>query len=240
MLKKNLKLLSSRIAVAAKKSGRDASEITLLAVTKKVEALRVREAYALGVRHFAENYVQEALRKQQALEDYEIDWHFIGHIQSNKVKELAGRFALIHSVDREKLIHELENKSAGFKAAPKSAEKPLPRFKQKILIEVNLAGEVSKCGCRPEDLPHLIELTQKQKHLQLAGLMFMPPLDLTETEQRRFYENARELREQMQREISKPHSLVELSMGTSHDFEIAIEAGATIVRLGTVIFGERT
>lgn len=198
----------------------------LVAVTKKISAERVREAYGLGIENFAENYTQEAILKQATLSDLEIDWHFIGKIQSNKIKVLARRFSFIHSVDSEKIIAELDLRTAN-------------SGKQNIFLEVNLAGEEAKSGCSHEELPHLIESAQKTSNLNLRGLMFMPPLNLKELEQKAYYANARKLRDKIQHLVSAPHTLVELSMGTSHDFEAAICEGATMVRIGTALFGQR-
>lgn len=228
MFAENLKKVNEKIAQAAQASGRFANDIKLVAVTKKIPVEHIRVAYNLGIKSFAENYVQEAILKQSALSDLKIDWHFIGRVQTNKIKILATRFSLIHSVDREKIITGL------------AGQKPtgVPTL-QDILLEVNLAGEASKGGCAPVELPHLIECIQKQSNMRLCGLMFMPPLHLEERERQTYYLSARKLRDKMQTVVSPPHSLVALSMGTSHDFEMAIREGATIIRLGTVLFGSR-
>lgn len=228
MFAENLREVNARITRAAKISGRVADEIVLVAVTKKISAEQMREAYNCGggIRNFAENYVQEAVLKQSRLSDLEINWHFIGHVQSNKAKILTRRFSLIHSLDREKIISEF--------ALQINLENP-----QDILIEVNLAGEASKNGCSVAELPYLIECAQKNSNLRLRGLMFMSPANLTEKEQHLHYSAARKIRDKMESLVSPPHSLVDLSMGTSHDFEVAICEGATIVRLGTVLFGSR-
>jgi PLP dependent protein len=220
----NLTKVKNQIAAAAKASRRDPTQIRLVAVTKKVSVEKIREAYATGLRDFAENYLQEALLKMVGLGERDTHWHFIGHLQSNKVKSIADRFALIHSVDRPKIVDEMAARST----------KPQP-----ILLEVNLGEEESKDGVSLAELPLLIEHVQKSKQVLLQGLMFMPPPGLTPIAQGQYFSKARELREQMAKKVSAPHSLLELSMGTSHDFEAAIREGATIVRLGTIIFGER-
>lgn len=219
-----LPLIKNKIERAASASGRTSKDLKIVAVSKKVSADRVREAYALGVRSFAENYVQEFIIKKTELNDLDIDWHFIGHLQSNKVKSVVSEFNLIHSVDSIKIAKELSARS----------EKA-----QEILIEVNLAGEHSKSGCAEADLPFLIDKIQELDQVRIRGLMFMPPLLLTEDEQRLYFQKARELRDEHLKNLASPHSLLELSMGTSHDFEVAIAEGATLIRLGTLLFGQR-
>ena len=216
--------LNEKIALAARASGREPNQIQLIAVSKKMSMQKIREAYAAGIRTFGENYVQEALGKINELNDLDIRWHMVGHLQSNKVKSIAGRFALIHSIDSEKLINEIDKRS---------------ERAQEILIEVNLAAESSKSGVAPESLPSLLHSLQQKSNVHLRGLMFMPPFELTASESAKYFEKARQLREKMAKEVSGPHNLHELSMGTSHDFEVAIQNGATMIRLGTVIFGPR-
>jgi len=224
-LAENLKAIKQKIAAAARASGRDAKDIRLVAVTKKVAVERVREAFALGLTDFAENYVQEAVLKIVGMGEPTVKWHFIGHLQTNKVKTIAGRIELIHSIDRKKILDEVSARS----------QRP-----QAILLEVNLAGEESKTGAPPEEVAALIEAAQNAPRIELRGLMFMPPINLAPIAQGQYFARAREFREQMAKNVSAPHSLLELSMGTSHDFEAAIREGATIVRLGTSLFGERT
>jgi pyridoxal phosphate enzyme (YggS family) len=223
-IQQNIKNVLQNIALAAKKSGRPSNSVRLLAVSKTFPVESVRSAFSAGQKLFAENYVQEALPKMQELEDLSLEWHFIGHLQSNKVKAVADRFALIHSVDRVKLAQEISDRS---------------QKTQKILLEVNLAGEISKSGCGPGDLPQLIEAVQGMPRVQLAGLMFMPPPNLSPTDQHQYFTNAAALRQSMTKYLSAGHDLSELSMGTSHDYVEAIAHGATIVRLGSIIFGER-
>lgn len=217
-LENNLNKIKSKIEISAKKSGRSASDIEILAVTKTWPAEKVRQAYALGLRHFGENYIQEALPKLNELSDLkDINWHFIGHLQSNKIKNILGKFKYIHSVDRPSLIQELNKKLV----------EP-----QDILLEVQFIKEEQKSGAVLEDVPKLLDLIQSTKKLRLCGLMVMPPLKASENEKRRIFSKARQL--------ASSHSLSVLSMGTSDDFELAIEEGSTLVRLGTVLFGERT
>ncbi|OFZ10848.1 MAG: YggS family pyridoxal phosphate enzyme [Bdellovibrionales bacterium RBG_16_40_8] len=223
-IEKNLQQINLQIERAAKESGRLRQDITLLAVSKMISAEKIREAYTAGVRHFAENYVQDYLIKKEKLTDLKLDWQFIGQLQSNKIKKIVNCFSLIHSVDRLKILKEISLRT---------------KTSQNILIEVNIAGEKSKSGCNSEELPKLLEQMQKIENIKLCGLMFMPPLDLKPSAQERYYASARNLRDESAREVSSPHSLIELSMGTSHDFTVAIRAGATLIRLGTILFGER-
>ncbi|MCB0350059.1 MAG: YggS family pyridoxal phosphate-dependent enzyme [Bdellovibrionales bacterium] len=219
-----LRNIQNKISKAAQASGRRVEDIKILAVSKNVSVELIREAFALGVRDFGENYVQEVLAKKDLLQDLDIHWHFIGHLQSNKVKNIAGEFEAIHSVDRLKIAKEISIRSEQL---------------QNIFIEVNLANEESKSGCSEQDLPQLLCEIQSLENLRIKGLMFMAPLNLSVQQQHVFYQRARKLREAHEKNVSSPHSLLELSMGTSHDFEVAIREGATIVRLGTVLFGER-
>ena len=220
-----LEKVREKISEAARSVGRKTSEVQLIAVSKTVPAESVRGLYRLGVRSFAENYAQEAIEKQSQLADLkDIEWHFIGHLQTNKVKNVLGKFRLIHSVDRKNLVDELIRRASG---------------PQEILIEVNLVGERSKSGCAPELLQDLVEHVCRQNQVRLRGLMFMPPLGLPASEQEAYFARAQALRNEARKWVTPPHDLKELSMGTSHDFVNAIRGGSTMVRLGTILFGER-
>jgi pyridoxal phosphate enzyme (YggS family) len=223
-LAEKISAVKEKIASAAKKSGRSEKDVRLVAVTKNFSSEIIREAHKSGLKIFAENYVQEATEKMADLHNLPLEWHFIGHLQTNKVKATSDKFSLIHSVDRLKLANEISIRS---------------NKNQKVLIEVQLVPENSKSGCPVDELPDLLEGVQSLPNLTLTGLMFMPPLHQTIEEQLRYFSQARKLREKMAEFVSAPHSLIELSMGTSHDFEVAIREGATLVRLGTVLFGER-
>jgi len=223
-LKHNLQKAREHISLAAKQSGRQEKDIQLLAVSKTFSVADIQALYNCGQKNFAENYVQELKVKQAALADININWHFIGHLQTNKIKQLGGNLSLIHSVDSLRLAKKM--------ADTFSSDQP-------ILIEVNLADEVSKAGCSLEDLPQLVEYVQTTPCLKLCGLMFMPPADLSEDKQLIFFSEARKLRDSLVAQVSSPHNLNELSMGTSHDYVAAIREGATIVRLGTALFGSR-
>jgi PLP dependent protein len=210
------------VTAAEARAGRPAGSVTLLAVSKtKPEAL-IREAYAAGQRHFGENYVQELCAKAAALSDLPgIRWHLIGPLQRNKVKQVLPVVSLVHTVDRVSLAEEIEKRAA-------AAGRVVP-----VLIEVNTGGEASKAGCSPGDAPALAAAVRAMPHLVLRGLMTIPP-DTDDREQARpFFASLRALRDAI------GGDLPELSMGMSHDFEIAIEEGATIVRVGTAIFGAR-
>ncbi len=217
-----LAAVRERVAEAAARAGRSEGSVRLLAVSKtKPEAL-VREAYAAGQRDFGENYVQELCAKAAALADLtDLRWHLIGPLQRNKVKLVVPITSLVHTIDRAALAEELSKRAAG-------SEKTL-----RVLLEVNVAGEASKAGCSPEDAVTLAAAVRALPHLELAGLMTIPP-DTDDRELARpYFRRLRELRDAI------GGALPELSMGMSHDFEIAVEEGATIVRVGTAIFGAR-
>jgi hypothetical protein len=167
--------------------------------------------------------VQEALAKQEALLDVPVEWHLVGTLQRNKARHAAGRFALIHSVDRADLAMELDRRMAADNRQP-------------VLIQVNCSGEAQKGGVAPESLPDLLDQLRTLERVQVMGLMTMSALTEDQGEQRRAFRQLRELRESAERQ---GHQLRELSMGMSSDYPIAVEEGATIVRLGTILFGER-
>jgi len=229
-MKNRIDQVEAKIAKAVQVSGRKRDDVLLLAVTKTWDAKIVQNAYDLGLRSFGENYVQEAVEKIDQLGFSEAKWHFIGHLQSNKVKNIIGKFELIHSVDRLSLAKEISNRVAQNEHVNQA---------QNILIEVNIANEESKSGIQLEALPKFLDQVQEFEHISVRGLMIMPPLNLPESELKGFFNLIRDERDRLASRMSSPHSLIELSMGTSHDYVEAIEAGSTIVRLGTVIFGER-
>ena len=216
--------VTERIAAAAKAAGRDPSRIKLVAVTKTHGAEVIREAYACGQRAFGESYAQELGEKASALADLgEVEWHFIGHLQTNKAKIVAKHAHVVHTVHSRELAAELGKRVAGAGRAPLS-----------VLVEVKLSEEASKHGAAPADLGALLEAIDEDSRLRLRGLMTMPPLgdlDLA----RRTFEALALLRDRQGGETRLP----ELSMGMTHDFETAIACGATLVRVGTAIFGER-
>jgi PLP dependent protein len=197
--------------------------VRIVAVTKTHGPDVVRDAYAAGLRDMGENRVQEALPKQDALADLPLDWHLIGTLQRNKARQVVGRFALIHSVDRADLATELDRR------IPAGARQP-------VLLQVNCSGEAQKGGVAPEGLPALLDAVAACERLEVRGLMTMSALTEDQQEQRRAFRQLRDLRDSAAR---RGHQLAELSMGMSSDFPIAVEEGATIIRVGTILFGER-
>ena len=222
-IRENLSRVRERIERAAQKAGRDPKEIKLVAVSKTVEVARIKEAIEAGVSILGENYVQEAEKKIEAL-GKPVFWHFIGHLQSNKVRYAVRLFDVIHSIDSIPLAEELNRR----------AEQPDRVIK--VMIEVNLSREATKFGTDEEKVLNLAKRIQSSKHLSLEGLMTMPPYFDSPEMSRPYYVALRELKERMTKEGIP---MKELSMGMSNDFEIAIEEGATYVRVGTAIFGPR-
>ncbi|MFN0110765.1 MAG: YggS family pyridoxal phosphate-dependent enzyme [Blastocatellia bacterium] len=222
-MQKRLEAINQRIAAACERADRDFFDVTLVAVSKTVEPARIRQAIEAGVRVLGENRVQEAAGKMPELADivakHNVAWQLIGHLQSNKARRAVELFSAIQSVDGFKLAERLDNAAAEF-------GKRLPVF-----IEVNLANEESKAGATPDEVLPLCERIAKLGNLELKGLMAVPPFFEDAELVRPFFRRLRMLRDQAQ--------LKELSMGMSNDFEIAIEEGATLVRIGTALFGER-
>jgi pyridoxal phosphate enzyme (YggS family) len=222
-IKENLLRVTERIEKAARKVGRDPSEIKLVAVSKTVEASRIQEAIEAGVSILGENYVQEAQKKIEAI-GHSVAWHFIGHLQTNKAKYAIRLFEMIHSLDSLPLAEELNRRAEqGGQVA-------------KVMIEVNISGEATKFGTDEEKVFSIARGILNLNHLSLEGLMTMPPYFDSPEMSRPYYIKLRELKEKM---IREGIPLKELSMGMSNDFEIAIEEGAIYVRVGTAIFGER-
>ena len=218
--------MESRIARAAARAGRQRSDILLVAVSKKFPAAAIEEAYALGLRDFGENYVQEFEGKRLELAACPAArYHFIGHLQSNKSKKAAEIFDVIHTVDSPKIARRL-NDELGLPGA-----RPAPHPGEDVLIEVKLSTEPAKAGAAPGEVPALVEAIRGCPHLRLLGLMTMPPWSDDAEKSRPYFARLRELAGQS--------GLEHLSMGMSHDLEVAIEEGATIVRVGTALFGPR-
>ena len=226
-MKQQLEQIRLRIRQAAESCNRDADSVRLVAVSKTIAADIVKEAIEAGVTILGENYVQEARDKFKALAQYPVSWHFIGHLQSNKARHAVRLFDLIHSVDSLKLAHELD-KQAG----------KLEKIQQ-ILVQVNISAEDTKSGISTDEAPRLIAEISQLKNLAVKGLMTMPPYFYQPEKVQPFFAALHDLRDQI-REQSLPNvSLDELSMGMTGDFEVAIKEGATLVRIGTAIFGER-
>ena len=220
----NLQTVKDRIVRVAQSIGRQPDEITLLAASKTNPADALREAWVAGQTIFGENYLQEALAKMPALVDLPIEWHFIGPIQSNKTRRIAENFAWVHSVDRAKVADRLS------KDRPES----LPPLQ--ICLQVNVSGEDSKSGVEPEELAALAAHVVNLPHLKLRGLMAVPELTTATALQRSQFHLLRELFEQLKQD---GYELDTLSMGMSEDMDIALAEGATMVRVGTAIFGPR-
>lgn len=211
-----------------KSLGRTRESLKILAVSKLQTLEKIRRLQAAGHTFFAENYVQEALQKQESLKDLAIEWHFIGSLQRNKVKLVVGKFALIHSVDSVELARAISNHAEKINTT------------QKVLLQVNLAQEITKGGFdREAVLLHWPEV-RDLPGIEISGLMTMPPLTEDPEDVRSYFQDLKQLLEELLRRGAGRHPLHELSMGTSHDYLVAIEEGATIVRLGTILFGERT
>lgn len=215
------------IAAAARQAGRDPAGVRLVGAAKTVPVARLRPVVAAGLAIVGENYLQEAKAKIAAL-DLPVAWHFIGHLQSNKAAAAVQLFDLIHSVDRLSLAQALDRAAARFGKV------------QDILLEVNIAGEASKSGVAPEGLTDLLRACAALPHLRVRGLMTMPPWRPDPEEVRHYFRRLRQARDRLQ-DLNLPGvELVELSMGMSDDFLVAIAEGATLVRLGTALFGPRT
>jgi pyridoxal phosphate enzyme (YggS family) len=223
----NLKTIRTRIRQAAENAGRDPAEIELVAVTKTHPASLVRQAWESGVAVAGENYIQEAREKIAALADCGLRWHFIGHLQSNKARQAVAHFELIHSVDSLKLGHEID-KQAGRIGKP-----------QPILVQVNISREATKSGATREAARELVEALGRLPHLQVRGLMTMPPFFDQPERARPYFAALRELRDRIREAAPPGVVMAHLSMGMTGDFEAAIAEGATLVRIGTAIFGQR-
>lgn len=218
-----------RISHAAIRAGRDPEEVTLIAVTKTVTVHQIKEAMDAGLRTFGENRVQEAKAKIEELSAGRtmpsVSWHLIGHLQKNKAKYAVRLFDLVHSLDSTGLAEELNSQAEKIGKV------------QEVLVEVKLSSEETKHGVARTELPELLKMVRTMEHLRLRGLMTVPPFFEHPEEARPYFRELRELRDGAD---AAGHPLPELSMGMSNDFEVAIEEGATMVRIGTAIFGERS
>ncbi len=227
MLKERLSLIRSRIAAAAVDSGRRPEDVQLVVVSKTVPSKRLLTAIDLGVTVFGENYVQEARDKFNALYAHPLSWHFIGHLQSNKAKYVVKIFDLIHSVDSLKLAREIDKQAGKIDKV------------QRVLVQVNIAEESSKSGVLLEDTTQLVIEMSQLPHLEVKGLMTMPPYFNAPEKVRPYFKALRLLRDELRAMEISGVVMHELSMGMTGDFEVAIQEGATLVRIGTAIFGER-
>ena len=226
MVTENLKIVEEKIQNACRRAGRDRGEVTLIAVSKTKPVAMIREAMSAGIVTFGENKVQEIVEKQKEITE-PLNWHMIGHLQRNKVKQLVGRVSRIHSVDSLRLAEQIQNDFA--------------RQNEKIgiLIEVNMAGEESKFGLAPEETEDVIRKIAAFPNIEVKGLMTIAPFVADPEENRLHFRNLRKLLVDINSKNIDNVNMNELSMGMTGDYEVAIEEGATFVRVGTGIFGER-
>ncbi len=222
----NLAQIRERIAAAARRAGRNPDEVRLVAVSKTVEPVRIGEAIKAGVKILGENYVQEAQKKIEAL-GHPVEWHFIGHLQTNKAKYAVRLFDCVHSVDSIGVGEEIS------RLALKQG-KVIP-----VLLQVSISGEETKFGAGAEEVIRMAKAFSRLDGITVKGLMTMPPFFDDPQESRPYFAALRRLKERISRENFPKISMEELSMGMSNDFETAIEEGATLVRVGTAIFGSR-
>jgi pyridoxal phosphate enzyme (YggS family) len=222
-----LSRVRGRIDAAARSAGRDPSGVRLVAVSKTFPIEAVREAYAAGQRDFGENRVQEALQKISASADLSIRWHLIGHLQTNKARKAAPAFATIQSVHSVELLQRLDEAAGDAGHAPE------------LLIQVDLAREATKHGAAPAEVPRLLEAAAACRAARVVGLMTLPPIPDTPEDARPWFRRLRDLRDEWLAAGVPAPMLRELSMGMSGDFEVAVQEGATLVRVGTAIFGSR-
>ncbi|HEY6873111.1 MAG TPA: YggS family pyridoxal phosphate-dependent enzyme [Geobacteraceae bacterium] len=222
----NLKIVQDKISAAALRVGRDPAEVRLVAVSKTKPAALVEEAARCGQRLFGENYVQELTVKAAEVRE-RVEWHFIGGLQSNKVRQIAGMVTMIHSVDRLSLAREIDRQ---WGELGKVCD---------VLIQVNVAREATKCGTTADGLPELVAAVARLPHLRVRGLMTMPPFFDNPEKARPYFRELRRLAGVIAGRDMAGVAMAELSMGMSGDFEVAIEEGATLVRVGSALFGER-
>jgi len=226
-LEQNLAAIRARITRACMRVGRDSSEIQLMGVTKTVSIERVRDGITLGIALLGENYIQEARKKMEILADLGVSWHFIGHLQTNKAKLAVDCFDCIQTVDRERLALELDRHAL-------KLGKRIP-----VLIEVNVGQEETKNGVLPENLPEFFQSVCRMNGLSVRGLMSLPPYLADPEDVRPYFKKLRQLLSQLRDTSPQPEDMTVLSMGMSHDFDVAIEEGATLIRIGTALFGTR-
>jgi pyridoxal phosphate enzyme (YggS family) len=223
----NIQNIQQRIQTVCRRIGRNSAEVKLLLVTKTIPAEKIKEALASGINLIGENKVQEALAKYEILKDENIEWHFIGHLQTNKIKDVLKFAHMIQSVDRLDLVQKL------------SARLQLENTTMPILIQVNTSREVSKFGVAPEDALNLIRQTAKYSNLLIKGLMTIGANSEDETKVRESFQLLKKIQEQVSQAQIPGVAMEILSMGMSGDFEIALEEGANLVRIGSIIFGDR-
>jgi hypothetical protein len=223
----NLADVRHRLARAIERAGRSPSSVRLVAISKTHPAEAVLAAYAAGQTRFGENRVQEALQKIAATSDTPIEWHLVGHLQSNKARRAAGAFACIHSIDGADLLRRVDDAAVEADSTPE------------LFVQVDLAGEPTKHGATAESLLSIFEAAGRCRAARVAGLMVLPPFTPDPEEARPYFRRLAGVRDELAGRGVPSSMLRELSMGMSHDFEVAIEEGATLVRVGTAIFGAR-
>ncbi len=227
-LRERLELIEERIETAAKKSGRTRNDISLVAVTKTHPPQLLQQAIKAGIADFGENRIQEAEPKISELGRSNVRWHLIGHLQSNKARRAVQLFDVIHSLDSVAVARRLDRN------CKEESREELP-----VLVQVDLAGEANKSGANESDVPDIVSAISESRSLVLTGLMTVPPFFDDVEEVRPYFKRLRDLRDRFQEQGAFGSRSGDLSMGMSHDFETAILEGATIVRIGTAIFGER-
>jgi pyridoxal phosphate enzyme (YggS family) len=225
-ISERLARVRERVARAAERAGRSAKDITLIAVSKTFDPATVQQAVDAGMQDLGENRVQEAVPKSGQISG-DVRWHLIGHLQSNKARQAVELFQVIHTIDGSQLAERLDRIAGELGRRPK------------VLIQVDLAHEPTKSGADESELPSIIESVDQAQHLELQGLMVLPPFFDSAEQTRPYFRRLREILEGLNSNRSPDRKLTELSMGMSNDFEVAIEEGATMVRVGTAIFGSR-
>lgn len=227
MIPSRLSQIHHKINQAVIKAHLNPNAVKLIAVSKKKEPSLILKAYEAGQLDFGENYSQELIHKAQELKNLNLRWHFIGHLQKRKVKDLVGKITLIHSVDSWELACEINKQAQKIDIC------------QDCLVQIHLSHEQTKSGLSPEFLDKFLIQAQTWSHIRIKGLMTLPPYFEDPEQVRPYFRELRQLKEKMNQTLSLKEPLIELSMGMSHDFEIAIEEGATLVRIGTALFGNR-
>jgi pyridoxal phosphate enzyme (YggS family) len=224
-LSHNIQQVEDSVAKACARAGRDRSEVQIIAVTKYVSLETTGKVLDLGMTHIGENRWQDVQPKWEAFKDRGT-WHFIGHLQTNKVKDVVGKFAYIHSLDRLSLAKEIDKKAGAL------------GIQAQVFLQINISGEESKYGMAPGELPSFIEQLRTFRNIRAVGLMTMAPYDADPESARPVFRGLRQLRDELNREQAVGYELPHLSMGMSGDFEVAIEEGATWVRLGSILVGK--
>lgn len=227
MISANIESVRGRIAAASRRAGRRPEDVTLVAVSKTFPAERIREVVRAGVSDIGENYVQELLPKRDALAGEPVRWHFIGHLQTNKAKSVAAWVTMVHALDSQALAQELDTRAA-------RANRTID-----ALVEVNTTGELSKFGIAPDQVLPFVRSLEGFSHIRICGLMTIGPFLPDPEGSRPMFRRLRELRETLARHSQENLDPVHLSMGMTGDFEVAVEEGATLLRIGTALFGSR-